>query len=72
MREHRRALTLTAALGLAAILVIASPAAADRYEPSDAGHPLRAVITTQSAGGMALSAGQTVFATVKATAILLV
>jgi hypothetical protein len=43
VRERRRALTLVAALGLAAMLAIASPAAADRYEPREAGHPLRIV-----------------------------
>ncbi len=57
---------------LRATITSLEPAGPITYVHLDAGHPLRAVITAQSADGMALGAGQTVFATVKATAILLV
>lgn len=42
------------------------------YVYLDAGHPVRAAVTTQSADGLTLEIGQMVYATIKATAILLV
>lgn len=58
MRSRRRAGrgpgTLMAALAALALLAAATPAAADRYEPERAGHPLRIVAYVLHPIGVAL------------------
>ena len=57
---------------LEATITVLEPAGPITHVHLDAGHPIRATVTTQSSDGMALAAGQRLFATIKATAIRLV